>query len=126
MKNKFINICYPGHALKRFEVSADADLEAVFAMFNHGSGQECLPFIESKVRSLSVGDFVQIDGDWWQCKSIGWEMVKPNFVIDFCCQVGARLETQFHFCCQVGAKLETQLQSAWGASQDILWEQKNS
>ena len=112
MKNKFINICYPGHALKRFEVSADADLEAVFAMFNHGSGQECLPFIESKVRSLSVGDFVQIDGDWWQCKSIGWEMVKPNFVIDFCCQVGA--------------KLETQLQSAWGASQDILWEQKNS
>lgn len=108
MKNKFISLCYPGHSFNRFEVSEDTTLEDVFAMFNHGSGRECLQFVQARIRSLSVGDFVQIDGNWWQCKSISWEMVKPNFVIDFCCRVGA--------------KLEHQLGSAWGATDSVLRE----
>lgn len=89
---KSINICYPGRGLYPFEVLVDTTLEDVFAMFNHGSGRECPGFVRSGIRSLSVGDFVQIDGNWWQCKSIGWEMVKPNFVLDFCCRVGAELD----------------------------------
>ena len=47
-------------------------LEKVFAAFNCGSGEECDVFLDSQVRSLSVGDFVAIDDSWYKCEPMGW------------------------------------------------------
>ena len=79
-----VNICYPGEDLWSFDLDVQ-NVQDLFPMFNHGSGRECEEFLEEKMRSLSVGDFVQFDGQWWWCKSFDWEMVKPNFVIGECC-----------------------------------------
>jgi hypothetical protein len=79
-----VNICYPEQDLWSFELPADIGINDIFSMFNAGSGNECKDFIDQKMRSLSVGDFVQIGGQWWECKPVGWEMVKPNYVIGQC------------------------------------------
>ena len=60
--------------------SAEEALEVVFARFNSGSGQECEAFLKSGARSLSVNDFVRLDDQWWQCMSMGWEKVSPEYV----------------------------------------------
>lgn len=60
----------------------EALLEQVFAWFNNGSGQECAMFLESKMRSLSVNDCVRLDGQWYQCRVVGWEKVSEQFVDD--------------------------------------------
>lgn len=53
--------------------------EAVFAAFNRGSGREH-PDLDAKgLRSLSVGDMVQIGtSDACICASTGWEPVDPQ------------------------------------------------
>ena len=84
-----VNICYPGEDLWSFDLKVE-DLEDVFAQFNHGSGRESKDFISQRMRSLSVGDFVQFDGQWWECLSYGWDMVKPNYVIRQCCIRGKK------------------------------------
>jgi len=80
-----VNICYPGKGYWSFDHLEVEDLEDVFAQFNHGSGAECKEFVDNRMRSLSVGDFVQFEGQWWECKSVGWEMVKSNYVVQVCC-----------------------------------------
>jgi hypothetical protein len=50
-------------------------LEATFAAFNGGSGRECPEFLNGKVRSLSVGDFVFVNGTPYKCMNQGWEEV---------------------------------------------------
>ena len=47
-------------------------LETIFAEWNAGSGSECDTFIKSRIRSLSVGDYVSVDGTWYRCEGIGW------------------------------------------------------
>jgi hypothetical protein len=79
-----VNICYPGEDLWSFDLDIK-DIDDIFDMFNHGSGRECEEFLGQEMRSLSVGDFVQLWGQWWECKPIGWEMVKANYVIGECC-----------------------------------------
>lgn len=79
-----VNICYPGEGFYSFDLEVE-DLEDVFAQFNHGSGKECEDFIDESMRSLSVGDFVQLGGQWWECLPSGWDMVKRNYVIKKCC-----------------------------------------
>jgi hypothetical protein len=54
--------------------------QELFDEWNHGSGSESKEFIDSGARSLSVGDFVGVDGNYWQCKSCGWEIVKLAYV----------------------------------------------
>ena len=80
-----VNICYPGKGYWSFDHLEVEDLEDVFAQFNHGSGAECKEFVDNRMRSLSVGDFVQFEGQWWECKDVGWEMVKSNYVVRVCC-----------------------------------------
>jgi hypothetical protein len=55
-------------------------LEIVFANWNNGSGSECPEFLASKVRSLSVGDYVAVDGQWHRCEGIGWSEVSKDDV----------------------------------------------
>jgi len=47
-------------------------LEIIFDNFNHGSKYESKVFLESRLRNLSVGDFVGLEGVWYQCAGSGW------------------------------------------------------
>lgn len=83
MQNKIV-VLYP--AEKTIVLWRDVDvrdmdfLEQIFAEFNAGSGQECSEFLDAHIRSLSVNDFVKIEENWYQCKSIGWYPVTREFV----------------------------------------------
>lgn len=55
------------------ESTTHADiLEEIFAGWNNGSGQESEIFLRREVRSLSVGDYVRVDGQWYACAPVGW------------------------------------------------------
>ncbi len=49
-------------------------LEHIFAEWNAGSGRECGNFISKGIRSLSVGDYVCVDGLWFRCEGFGWSV----------------------------------------------------
>ena len=66
-------------------------LEEVFAGWNAGSGREWPGFLSAKARSLSVGDFVKIDADWFQCNSFGWKLVDEAHVADWLNELDKRL-----------------------------------
>ena len=75
----------PGCQSRTFAHDSKSDkhaviLEEIFAMFNHGSGQECELFLKSGMRSLSVNDFVCVNSHWYQCRSVGWEEVTDEYV----------------------------------------------
>ena len=56
-------------------------LEEIFDGFNAGSGLECRLFsMTPKMRSMSVGDFVRIEDQWYQCASGDWIKVTPERV----------------------------------------------
>ncbi len=57
-------------------------LDRVFAAFNAGSGQECIAFQKSHMRSLSVGDVVGLDYErWYVCEDAGWRRIPmPRYV----------------------------------------------
>ena len=50
-------------------------LNDAFERFNGGSGREDARYFGRKLRSLSVGDVVLIDGDAYSCDSVGWSPV---------------------------------------------------
>lgn len=81
-----IKILYPGSVgfLTSVETSKNTHshiLEVVFAQWNGGSNEECPQFLTARCRSLSVGDFVQIDdGPWYLCEGFGWAAVPPEFL----------------------------------------------
>jgi len=47
--------------------------EGAFAMFNNGSGQEDGRYFGRRLRSLSTGDVVVVDGQAYSCESAGWK-----------------------------------------------------
>ena len=55
-------------------------LEQIYAGFNAGSGEESPVFLNGKMRSMSVGDFVEIEGQWYQCADAGWRKVTESKV----------------------------------------------
>lgn len=80
-----ITINYPGCEARTFPFDSQSRdpigiLEEIFAAFNHGSGRECELFLKNKMRSLSVNDFVRVNTQWYQCKSVGWEKVTEEYV----------------------------------------------
>jgi len=111
MKRKII-INYPGCASRTFFVNSDLVvselLEKVFAWFNHGSGQEAHFFLESKMRSLSKNDCVNIDGQWYQCASIGWNEITDERVDELERLVVAHPLFKEH--------------GAWFCLNDVMWE----
>jgi hypothetical protein len=52
--------------------SEQAALEITFAKLNHGSGEEAEGY---RLRSLSVGDIVILNGTAYLCASLGWERI---------------------------------------------------
>lgn len=60
---------------EHFNAPRSQVLEILFGRFNHGSGEECQDFLYRKCRSLSVNDFVRLNGEWFQCRSQGWDSV---------------------------------------------------
>jgi len=79
-----ISVNYAGDTMETFteesELSVPAMLEQVFAWFNHGSSQECDILLQHRMRSLSVNDFVGINGEWYQCQSMGWKKVDEDYM----------------------------------------------
>jgi len=85
MKETPIVIDYPGDKrlfvfLKHQSEKVEDILEEVFEQFNAGSGRECQEFHNTHMRSLSVGDFVNIEGQWWECAACGWKKVEADHV----------------------------------------------
>ncbi len=85
MRHKLL-IHYIGDVARNFFIDSDlpteALLEKIFAWFNHGSGEECHMLLRDKLRSLSVNDCILLDGQWYQCRGVGWEKITEEFVVD--------------------------------------------
>ena len=54
------------------------DPEDAWAQWNAGSGHETQEFYDAEVRSMSVGDIVEIDGTYYQAKAIGWDTIEVD------------------------------------------------
>ena len=52
-------------------------LEMVFSEWQHGSGQESKLFLKFKVRSMMVGDYIQVGGVWCEALGVGWRIDIP-------------------------------------------------
>jgi hypothetical protein len=66
-------------------------LEDAFAEFNAGSGVECYEFRTAKIRSLSVGDLVRINGVWNRVESCGWQIMSDSEVAEYMTAIESRL-----------------------------------
>ena len=88
---KDITIRYPYD--RDITITRDDDycLEDAFAEFNAGSSRECPEFTEARIRSLSVGDLVRWNGNWYICKSIGWEKMTEEEVMDYMTAIESKL-----------------------------------
>ena len=108
-----VKIIYPGEFATDVFFTYDNQptdldvLERIFAEWNHGSGAECEKLIKSNCRSLSVHDIVVVNGQYYQCKSIGWEPVTEEFVI----QLQRDVKNHINY-----------NQSAWYALDCVMWE----
>ena len=110
-----IEVRYP--AQQSFWIKHESKLDVngmlalVFNWFNVGSGQEHEMFLKTTMRSLSIHDFVCLNGQWFQCRTDGWATVTMQEI--------RALETKmeqhhlFH-------------RSPWFALQDILWKEKQT
>ena len=111
MKRREITVIYPCERTIKSVVNSDKTdlelLEDVFGWFNHGSQNESPAFLNAKARSLSVNDFVEIDGNIYQCKSIGWQQVDTDYL--------KKIETL------VESKMKYSKTSAWHNLNDIMY-----
>ena len=86
MKKNLVHVILPADKVISFVHESDDRvediLEAVFGMFNHGSGIESELFLNSKCRSLSVNDVVLLNGKYYLCESVGWKEVTAEFVYE--------------------------------------------
>jgi hypothetical protein len=106
---------YPGDSIVKAKIEGIEPfevLENTFAAFNHGSGQECPEFLESKMRSLSVNDLVRIGTTWYQCESVGWKEVTEQYVDDL---EEAVVNHPYYA-----------LHGAWFALNELAWERKKA
>ena len=74
-----------------------AALELVFAQFNHGSSAECELFINSRKRSMCVGDVVIINDERaFRCENVGWSQMTLEDVAKYENAVANHPDTRFH------------------------------
>jgi hypothetical protein len=52
-------------------------LDIVWEQWNAGSGNESKQFLNLNVRSMMVGEDVNIDGVWHECLALGWRINVP-------------------------------------------------
>ena len=59
------------------EVDVDSPdyLEDIWRQWNRGSSYETQEFYDAEERSMSVGDVIEIDGEFYQAKSIGFSEI---------------------------------------------------
>lgn len=50
--------------------------EQLWKEWNNGSRQESQEFYDAEVRSMSIGDVVEIEGTYYQAKAIGFEEIE--------------------------------------------------
>lgn len=94
-------------------------LEDAFAEFNAGSNQECPEFIEARIRSLSVGDLVKMDGVWNRVESCGWSVMTEQEVMDYMTAIEDKLIEL--------RKLENDPNlPAWFAVNDVMYKVKKA
>lgn len=75
----------------------DAALELVFAQFNAGSPDECELFINSRKRSMCVGDVVIVnDEQAFRCENVGWSRMTLNDVAKYENAVANHPDTHVH------------------------------
>jgi hypothetical protein len=73
-------------------------LNAAFETFNIGTDELAAQYRARRLRSLSVGDVVQIDGDAYTCASVGWEPVhRADLRILPAREAEARVRERFEF-----------------------------
>lgn len=87
-------------------------LEQIFDWFNGGIGVEHRLF--KSMRSLSSGDFVGIDRQWYQCLGIGWRKVSFDFVRKIEDEVQKRM---------TAAKMNNKQEFPWFILNQLKWEQ---
>jgi len=56
------------------EVDVD-DPEMAWRQWNRGSGYESREFLYEEVRSMSVGDVVEVNGEYYRAETMGWEQI---------------------------------------------------
>lgn len=54
------------------EVETD-EFEELYAEWNRGGDRESEEFLRQAVHSLSVGDIIEEDGEYYACLPIGWQ-----------------------------------------------------
>lgn len=97
-----IHVLYPAEYSASYAIKVDANtsvtsiLEQVFEAWNNGSGHECIQFINSRKRSMSVGDFVGVNGNYYKCDAYGWTGVNWNQIVDFEAKVTAHDDYKHH------------------------------
>lgn len=52
--------------------------EQLWKEWNNGSSQESQEFYDAEERSMSIGDVVEIDGTYYQAKTVGFEEIEVN------------------------------------------------
>jgi hypothetical protein len=113
MKN-IVSVIYPSEKTISFVHDSvdpmEAILEHTFAMFNHGSGSESELFVNSKVHSLSVNDIVCVNGQYFQCASVGWHEVSVDYV--------KQLESD------VDNHPTTKLHGSWFGLNEVMWDRR--
>lgn len=57
------------------EYDAD-DPEDAWRAYNRGSQQEAAAFLEQELRSMSIGDIVEIDGEYYMAASFGFDQIE--------------------------------------------------
>lgn len=107
-----IHVVYPEGFQKTYVTDVGPTAQEVFDHWNHGSGREHKEFLEAEVRSLSVGDFIGINGTYWQVLPSGFEMVKLKYVNRILKEVRDLLRTNDPFGYEVSQK------SNWTAARE--------
>lgn len=91
-----------------------AYLESMFAGFNAGSGRELHVFNTSHVRSMSVGDFVQVEDRWYRCASCGWDKATTEEINQWISMFQTRLVRPNNS--------NIDRQNRWKLASDMKWE----
>ena len=73
-------VAFDGTVEWEHERTGKAFAEECFARFNRGSGREHPNLDGNGIRSLSVGDVVEISepgaSQWWLCRGAGWQAIE--------------------------------------------------
>lgn len=57
----------------------ETDLENIWRQWNRGSGYESEEFLWQNTRSMSVGDVVEQDDDYYMAASFGWNELEISY-----------------------------------------------